>query len=499
MQPVINYNPDVLTCLANLSNDEVFTPPTVVNDMLNQLPNELWSDKNATFLDPVCKTGVFLREIALRLNKGLEKEIPDQQERLNHIYTKQLFGLGLTELTSLLSRRSVYCTKTANGKYSICTDFNDEQGNIRYKRTEHTWKNGRCIYCGASEAEYSRDDALETYAYQFIHTNEPAKLFNDMKFDVIIGNPPYQLSDGGYGTSAKPIYQLFVEQAKKLNPRFLSLIIPARWYSGGKGLNSFRDSMLKDNRLRYMFDYHDAADCFPGVEVKGGICYFLWERDNRGTCSVESMLTGYNLKKSNRKLDENDIFIRFNEITDIIKKVNIVNNKSVEEIVSSRKPFGFSTNFTKFSTVKNIEDITIYAQNKIGFISRCKVPDSNGLIDKYKVLISKAYNGGYTFPHQIINKPFIPENPSCCTETYLVIGPFKNKQESKNFVTYAKTKFFRSLVLARKITQDNTKDKFRFVPMQDFSEPWTDEKLYKKYKLTKDEIAFIDSLIRPME
>ncbi|MCS7074320.1 MAG: Eco57I restriction-modification methylase domain-containing protein, partial [Bacteroidia bacterium] len=322
----VNYNPDVLTCLANLSNDEVFTPPGVVNQMLDLLPPELWNNPEAKFLDPVCKSGVFLREIAKRLIAGLENQIPDKQQRINHILTNQLYGIAITELTALLSRRSVYCSKTANGKYSVCETFTDEQGNIRYERMQHTWQNGKCTYCGASQQVYDRDEDAETYAYNFIHLENPIEVFKEknMKFDVIIGNPPYQLNDGGDKVADKtrggaiPLYHKFVQQAKKLNPRYLTMIIPSRWFAGGRGLDEFRAEMLNDKRLSVLVDYPIAADVFPGIKLNGGVCYFLWEKEYKGDCKVISCLDGEK-DEMIRRLNEYETFVRFNKAIPIVK------------------------------------------------------------------------------------------------------------------------------------------------------------------------------------
>lgn len=330
-------NPDVLTCIANLSNDEVFTPPEFANRMLDTVAEawaashngaNLWANKTVRFLDPCTKSGVFLREITSRLTKGLEGEIPDLQARVDHILTRQVFGIGITHLTSLLARRSIYCSKHANGQHSIAKSFTNDSGNIWFERIEHTWGDTKCEFCGAPKAIFVREAGLENYAYTFIHTNDIkariAELFGgNMQFDVIIGNPPYQLDDGGFKKSAAPIYHLFVEQAKKLEPRYLSLVIPSRWFAGGKGLDDFRESMLTDERVRSIDDYLLSAEVFPGVDLRGGVCYFLWDRDNPGQCRVATNFKDWPISIATRPLLEEgaDVFIRFNEAIPILKKV----------------------------------------------------------------------------------------------------------------------------------------------------------------------------------
>lgn len=500
------HKPDILDCISHLSSDEVFTPPKLVNEILDTLPQELFENPDTKFLDPCCKSGVFLREIAKRLIEGLADKIPDLEKRLDHIFKNQLFGLAITELTGLLSRRSVYCSKDANSDYSICK-FEDKDGNIEYKRTYHIWLKDKCMMCGASKAEYDRGEELETHAYSFIHCDslrrpDLFKRLKDMKFDVIIGNPPYQLSDGGNAASAKPLYHLFVQQAKKLNPRYITMIIPSRWFAGGKGLDSFRDEMLNDDRIRKIVDYPNAKDCFSGISLSGGVNYFLWDRDNKGDCLYENIFEG---KKSSllRKLNEYDVFVRYNEALDILKKVKSKNEAKCSEIITSRNPFGIFS-FERGDNSYFEKSLVLYSSKGVSYIHNDIVTTNLNLVDKYKIMISKVTSEHAGEPNKdgsfkVLSTVSILHSNEVCTDSYLCMGNYTKEKNAKNALLYLKTKFTRFLLLQAITSINLSKDKFQFVPLQDFNEVWTDEKLYKKYNLTQEEIDFIESMIRPME
>lgn len=502
------YNPDVLTCLANLSNDEVFTSPEIANQMLDMLPQELFKNPNTKFLDPACKSGVFLREIAKRLIDGLAKDFPDLQERIDHIFHNQLYGIAITELTSLLSRRSVYCSKYPNSEYSI-SQFDNAQGNIRFKRLEHTWNKGKCIFCGASRAEFDRSIDLETHAYEFIHTEKVKEIFN-MKFDVIISNPPYQINDGGgTGDSARPIYQKFVEQAMKLNPSYITMIIPSRWLKGGKGLDDFRNNMMNDTHIKELYDYEDASECFSGINLDGGVLYFLWDKKHNDKLKYTYKTRNGKEITATRYLKNkvsNTVIRDYRQIS-IIEKINSFNEKKFNSIVSSRKPFGIATDlFNKperypklclsaepkhgFLKIYGVKGKKGGAKRQVGYINPIEITDEYQAIDKYKLYFSYAYSTNAINPPAIIEgKPY-----ELSTETFLLIGPFETKEENENCLQYMQTKFFKALLFFNRIQKNASSKTFELIPIQDFKHKWTDEELFKKYNLDTNEINFINSL-----
>ncbi|ANO13110.1 Eco57I restriction-modification methylase domain-containing protein [Mycobacteroides abscessus] len=531
-------NPDVLNCIANLSSDEVFTPPELAKEMLDRVAAvwaeandgaDIWADSSVRFLDPFAKSGVYLREITAKLIDGLAAEIPDLQQRVDHILTKQVFGIATTLLTSLISRRSVYCSKSADGKHSVATSFSSEAGNIWFERMEHTWAgatefietadengdpirrgtNGRCVFCNASQQALDRGGDLESHAYAFIHTNDIkariAELFGeDMQFDVIIGNPPYQLQSDG-GTRDIPIYQHFVEQAKRLAPRYLAMVIPSRWMASGLGLTEFRKTMLADRHIRELVDYPNAAEVFPSVGINGGACYFLWDSSHDGDCSVTTVRAGEAFGPIARPLDEYDVLVRDGRALTILRKVLDKSEPSVNTILARDKEFGWTSNFDGFHADEKPGDVALYYIRAVkrgkGFIARDQVTKSTHLIDTWKLLVPKVGSGRErerSGVDLVLGPPQAAPSPSVCTQSFLFFY-VDSEAAVRSVRSYYSTKFFRFLVSLRKITQDATHGTYTWVPLQTWDRIWTDAELYAKYGLTDDEIAYIESLIRPMD
>lgn len=509
-------NPDVLSCIANLSNDEVFTPPDLANRMLDMLADawadahggaSLWQNSEVTFLDPCTKSGVFLREITRRLTEGLKETIPNLQDRVDHILTKQVFGIAITRLTSLMARRTLYCSKHALGEHSIARSFTDDSGNIWFERTEHSWNETKCSLCGAPNSLRERTQQLENYAYPFIHTNDVTSWLHErfgdvMRFDVIIGNPPYQMSGGAGGSSDSSIYHLFVEQAMRLEPRYLSMVIPSRWMAGGRGLDDFRSTMLGGGHLRGLVDFTNSEEAFPGLQIKGGICYFVWDLNHYGLCEVTRFSEGEAHKQTKRNLSEFDVFIRDERSLSILRKVLAHKEPSILNLVSGDTPFGLATNFKGWVSKEGKSRIPLHlisgGKRTIGYMDRTSVQKNHDAIDEWKVLAPKAYGAGEQIPHQILGKQIIASPPSACTQSYLFIGPFQSEDEAQSFSSYYSTKFFRFLVSLRKITQDALRSTYLWVPQQRWDRRWTDEELSQKYDLSNEDVQFMDSVIRPM-
>lgn len=336
-----------------------------------------------------------------------------------------------------------------------------------------------------------------------------------MKFDAIIGNPPYQVaSNDDRDTSRdKPVFNLFVDFGKALSPKYLTLVTPSRWMAGGLGLSEFREKMLNDTRIKQLTDYPSSKDVFPNVEIKGGVSYFLWQESYSGLCSVVSCRGEQKSSPVCRLLNEYDIFVRDSNSIVILKKVLEHNEESITGILSVDKEFGWTSNFDGFNKDSNAEEIPLYYNRKsnrlIGSIARSEVSKSTHLIDTWKVMVPKAgSDGGARIPDIVLSKNFVAPCPSVCTQTYLF---FYTDTENKamNISKYVCTRFLRFLVSLRKMTQDATKATYTWVPLQDFtissdidwSKPIADidRQLYAKYHLTSDEITFIEKMIKPME
>jgi site-specific DNA-methyltransferase (adenine-specific) len=526
---VTQFNPDILETIADLSNDEVFTPPKISNDILDLLPEDVWHNPHLKWLDPAVKTGVFLREAAKRLMDGLanpqtnDTELKtrltnDEAYRREWIYRKMLFGIAITELTSLMARRSLYYTKYASDPNLSVVAMETDDGNILFKELRHSYDKdkkgnlkGSCLNCGAS-LDWHRKEELESHAYAMLHASKAEiiawfkELNSDisdevnMKFDVIIGNPPYQLNDGGgTGSSATPLYHKFIEQAISFEPSYISMIVPSRWFAGGKGLDDFRAKMLQDKRISHIVDFPNSVEVFPSVEIKGGVNYFLWDASYKGN-KCHFTLSEKNQKNSSmRNLAEFEKIIRVEKDASIVNKITKHNDFTpLAQRVSARKPFGLRADFKEFDKVAATNKIKIYANQSQGYVEKAKVPKIHESFSKYKVIVSKAGSGGIR-PDLVTSAPILINPTDICTETYLVLNWFNTENEGKNMLLYSKTRFFRYLLSTLKVTQNISREKFEYVPDLDMTQSWDDVKLYKHFNLTQDEIDHIEESIRTME
>ncbi len=445
-----------------------------------QVTYQVFADPNTRILELNSKSGLYPLYMAYSVYRAkLEDHIMWQdtmtQEEMRNLWDKvideNIFVVCKTPMAVSITKRTLvgYRDKPVNAKY-----FNDLIELIKVTPNQ---------FC-----------SIVSKGFTFWHSNDD----NNMKFNAIVGNPPYQVMDGGAKASAMPVYQHFVNIAKMIKPQYISMIMPAKWFNGGRGLDDFRNDMLSDQRISNLFDYVDGHECFPGVDIAGGVCYFLWDEKHNGRCRVTTQFNSRRVENI-RILNSGDVFIRHVEELSILDKIG-KEKKHLSDIIHSQKPFGLRT------YVRPMEsgDIQLRYTGGQGPYRRDLITQNESLIDKWKVITSytTAEHAGETDKNgqkRIISTLEVLEPGVICTETYLLVATFDTKEEAENLLSYIKTRFVRSLIAMITTTQHLARANFRFVPLQDFNKPWTDSELYLKYGLTLDEIAFIESMIKPME
>lgn len=507
--------PDILDVIAALSSDAVPTPPLLARALLDLLPDEVWSNPEYKWLDPATKSGSILREVARRLMIGLADWEPDAEKRAEHILRNMLYGCGITQVHGDMTRRSVYVSRDATSQHAV-VKFDDPAGNLPFVQAEHDYPlnkqgqaTGLCEICRAP-ARLERGDTRENYAYAFIHGAYPTEEMKDMQFDVIVGNPPYQIGmegeDGKRTANITPLYQMFVERALALGPKYVAMIIPSRWFTGGKGLDDFRARMINDRSVRSIVDNPKVFDCFPGVKIRGGVNYFLWDRDHDGDCEFLTRIDGTVISTMTRDLREGEgVVVRDNRAAALIQKVRLKSRESLDEVVRPQDPFGQSlkTNFKGAASEPFEGSVPLVFGSHVGFVREDQLERNHYLVGRWKVLLPMASSGDTAQDDEgrivdvVLGEPIALAPGSACTQTYLVAGTFNSREETQNYANYLATKFVRFLVLQRKSTQHVTPDRFKFVPALDMTRPWTDSDLYKTFGLTPDEIAHVEATIKP--
>ncbi len=499
--------PDILDVIAALSSDQIPTPPVMARALLDLLPEEVWSNPEYKWLDPATKSGSILREAARRLMAGLAQWEPDPAKRAEHILKNMLYGCAITMVHGEMTRRSVYVSRDASGPHALVR-FDDLEGNLPFIVGEHDYPlnrqgkpSGPCRICSAP-VRLERGESRENYAYAFIHGAYPTKEMGDMQFDVIVGNPPYQLGTEGFGSTASSIYHRFVEHAIALEPKYVAMITPSRWFTGGKGLDDFRNKMIADRRMRALVDNPKLFDCFPGVEIKGGVSYFLWDRDHDGDCEFSTRIDGVITSTMTRDLRNGDgVLVRDNRAMSIIDKAVKKSKQRVEELCTVTKPFGLTMRSNYPGSVPEPFDgsIPLIYASHVGYSRHDQIQRNHQWIDKWKVILPMAGDGHGREVSYVLGEPIAVAPGSACTQTYFIAGMFDTREETENYAYYLTTKFVRFLVLQRKVTQHVTADRFRFVPLLDMTRRWTDADLYKHFGLDADEAAYIESTIHPRD
>lgn len=505
--------PDILDVIAALSANAIPTPPVLARAVLDILPTEVWSNPRYRWLDPASKSGSILREAARRLMNGLADWQPDPSKRAEHILKNMLYGCGQTQVHGEMTRRSVYVSRDATSVHSVIK-FDTPEGNLPFVQAEHDYPlnpQGQptkpCRACGAP-SRLERGESRENYAYAFIHGAYPTQEIKDMQFDVIVGNPPYQIGDlKNEDDRAAPIYQYFIEHAIALNPKYLAMIVPSRWFTGGFALDKFRARMLADRRFRTIVDNPKVYDCFPGVKIRGGVNYFLWDRDYNDDCEISTRIDGQILSTMTRDLREGDgVLIRDNFAAAVIQKVRSVHKGHwCDNVVGPQMPFGqMRTNFAGDNAAKQSDDdVAVVLSSRVGYVNKSHIDKNHVWIDRWKVLLPMASSGDTNqddtgrIVDVVLGEPIALAPGSACTQTYLIAGMFDTREETENYAHFLATKFVRFLVLQRKTTQHVYSDRFKFVPALDMKRRWTDADLYEYFKLSPDEIAYVEGSIRP--
>ena len=445
----------------------------VTEDVFGKLDTQILEINSKTGLYPLYVTYSTYRRKLCELTVK-EATVKDKQDLWLQTVDKNVFVICKTPMAKAITKRTLtgYSGKSINAHY-----FDDLVNIMQNKPQQFT---GKVL----KESYWKKGN-------------------ESMKFDAIIGNVPYQQETDGAGRQAKPIYNHFVMQAKALEPKYISMIIPSRWFAGGMGLDAFRENMKIDRSIRQIVDFTNAKDCFPTASISGGVMYFLWNRDRQGLCNFKNITNGYSDEKE-RLLDEYPVVVRYNKAETIINKVRSFNEKCITDIISSLMPFGLSTN-VRGETNQIDGYYKLYASNGVTYIDPKQITKGEEYVGSYKVLVSKTSAEHAGEPSKDGKFRVIPTSmkvigpEEVCTHSYFLIGNYDNKETAQNLLEYLKTPFVRFLVLMSLSGFGLSKLAFGFVPMQDFSIEWNSNMLYDKYSLTKEEVKFIESMIKPFE